>query len=103
MTLQTTPVVRQQIPNTHQRTNWEEVFSTQSVRQLRAETLELLEAVFSMRPVSRCYKQDKSDFSENPVWRLGRIFHRSPASRRRRRKANPVPGFITGPPSSWGI
>jgi hypothetical protein len=30
-------------------------------------------------------------------------FHRSPASRRRPRKGNPVPGGITGPPCSWGI
>jgi hypothetical protein len=29
--------------------------------------------------------------------------HRSPASRRRRRKGNPVPGDINGPPCSWGI
>jgi hypothetical protein len=29
--------------------------------------------------------------------------HRSPASRRRRRKGNPVPGGITGPPCSRGI
>jgi hypothetical protein len=28
--------------------------------------------------------------------------HRSPASRKRRRKRNPVPGGITGPPCSWG-
>jgi hypothetical protein len=27
----------------------------------------------------------------------------SPASRRRRRKGNPVAGAITGPPCSWGI
>jgi hypothetical protein len=30
-------------------------------------------------------------------------FHRSPASRKRRRKGNPVPGGISGPPCSWGI
>jgi hypothetical protein len=30
-------------------------------------------------------------------------FHRSPASRRRRRKGNPVPGGITGPLCAWGI
>jgi hypothetical protein len=30
-------------------------------------------------------------------------FHRSPASRRRRQKGNPVPGDITGSPCSWGI
>jgi hypothetical protein len=30
------------------------------VRQLRYETTELFEAVFSMRSVPRCYKQDKS-------------------------------------------
>jgi hypothetical protein len=29
--------------------------------------------------------------------------HRSPASRKTRRKGNPVPGGITGPPCSWGI
>jgi hypothetical protein len=28
--------------------------------------------------------------------------HRSPASRKRRRKGNPVPGGITGSPCSWG-
>jgi hypothetical protein len=34
-----------------------------SVRQLRdAKIEELLEAVFSMWPVPRCYKQDKSRF-----------------------------------------
>jgi hypothetical protein len=29
--------------------------------------------------------------------------HRSPVSRKRRRKGNTVPGGITGPPCSWGI
>lgn len=29
--------------------------------------------------------------------------HRSPASRRRQQKWNPVPGDIIGPPYSWGI
>jgi hypothetical protein len=28
--------------------------------------------------------------------------HRSPTSRKRRQKGNPVPGGITGPPCSWG-
>jgi hypothetical protein len=37
----------------------------------------------------------------NSVWRRVRI--PPPASRRRRRTANPVPGDTTGPPSSWGI
>jgi hypothetical protein len=53
-------VARQQIPNTQQWTNWEAGFSTPSVRQLRDATIELSEAVFSMRSVPRCYKQDKS-------------------------------------------
>jgi hypothetical protein len=36
------------------------VFSTRPVRQLRDATAEeLLEAVFSMRSVPRCYKQDR--------------------------------------------
>jgi hypothetical protein len=34
----------------------------------------------------------------------GRVeyLHRSLASGRRRRKGNPMPGGITGPPCSWG-
>jgi hypothetical protein len=66
MTLQTTPVARQQIPNTHQRTNWEAVFFALSVRQLRDATIELSEAVFSMSPVPRYYKQDTSGVQS--VW-----------------------------------
>jgi hypothetical protein len=37
--------------------NWEAVFSTRSVPQLRVVTIEEL---FSVRSVPRCYKQDKS-------------------------------------------
>jgi hypothetical protein len=51
------PVARQQIPNTHKRTNLVSVFSTRSVRQLCAAIIELLEAGFSMRSVSKCFKQ----------------------------------------------
>jgi hypothetical protein len=40
--------------------NWEAVFSTWSVRQLRDATNEQLEELFSMFSMSRCYKQDKS-------------------------------------------
>jgi hypothetical protein len=55
------PVARQQIPNTHQWTNWEEVFSMLSVIQLLDATIEeLLEAVFSMLSVPRCCKQNKT-------------------------------------------
>jgi hypothetical protein len=43
------PVAGQQIPNTHEWTNWEAVFFTRSMRQLRDATIdEVLEAVFSM-------------------------------------------------------
>jgi hypothetical protein len=35
------------------------MFFTRSVWQLRDATIELLEVVFSMRYVPRCYKQDK--------------------------------------------
>jgi hypothetical protein len=41
------PIARQQIPNMHQWTNWEAVFSARSVRQLRDTTIEeLLEQCF---------------------------------------------------------
>jgi hypothetical protein len=36
------------------------VFSTRSVQQLRAAKVDFFGAVFSMYPVPRCYKQDKS-------------------------------------------
>jgi hypothetical protein len=53
------PIARQQIPNIHQQTNWEVVFSTQSVQQLRDATIEeWLEAV--MWSVPKCQQQDKS-------------------------------------------
>jgi hypothetical protein len=47
MTLYTTPVARQEIPNTHQWTNLEAAFSTRFVSHLRDATIEeLLESVF---------------------------------------------------------
>jgi hypothetical protein len=56
-----TPVARQQIPNTHQWTHWEAVFSKRSMQQLRDTIIqELLEDMFSERSVPRCFKQDKS-------------------------------------------
>jgi hypothetical protein len=55
------PIARQEIPNVHKWANWEVVFSTWSVRQLRDATIEnLLEAVFSMLSVPRYFKQDNS-------------------------------------------
>jgi hypothetical protein len=61
MTLYTTPVARQQIPNTHQWTNREEVFSKRAVQQLHDAIKELLlRDVFPVRYVPRCYKQAKS-------------------------------------------
>jgi hypothetical protein len=43
----------------HHWTNWDALFSTRSVRQLRVATLgELLGRFFSVRFMPRCYKQD---------------------------------------------
>jgi hypothetical protein len=54
-------VARKQIPKTQQWISWETVFSTRSVRQLRDSTIKaFLEAVISMRSLSRSDKQDKS-------------------------------------------
>jgi hypothetical protein len=55
------PVARQKIPNMHQWTNWKEVSSTQSAQQLCDAAIgELLEAVFSMWSMPRCYEKDES-------------------------------------------
>jgi hypothetical protein len=51
MTLQT-PVPRQQIPKRHQWTNWEEMFSAWSLRQLHDATIELLDGVFTCETVA---------------------------------------------------
>jgi hypothetical protein len=51
------PAARQQIPNKHQWTNWEAVFSAKSVRKLHDA---IIEEVFTVQLVPRCYKQDKS-------------------------------------------
>jgi hypothetical protein len=51
----------QKIPNMHQWTNWEAVFSMRLVRQLRDATIEeLLEEMSSMRSVPGCYEQESS-------------------------------------------
>jgi hypothetical protein len=51
----------QQIPNTHQWTNWEAVFYMRSVQQLRDATIEdLLGEAFSVLAVPMCYKQEFS-------------------------------------------
>jgi hypothetical protein len=54
------PIAKQQIPNTPQWTNWEDVSSTRSLWQLHDATVELLEVVFSMQSMPRSYKQDES-------------------------------------------
>jgi hypothetical protein len=63
------------------------------------------ETVFSMSFVPKCYKQGQSSSGfevEKPCGGGFRYLHRSPASRRRRRKGNPVPGGISRPHCSWG-
>jgi hypothetical protein len=49
----------------------------------------------------RLFKDSREEC--DAVCRRVEYFHRSPASRRKRRKGNPVPGGITGPSCSWGI
>jgi hypothetical protein len=54
-------VAMQRILSPHRWANWEAVFFTRPVRQLRAATIEeLLGKVFSVRSVPRSFKQDKS-------------------------------------------
>jgi hypothetical protein len=50
----------------------------------------------------RDYISDTEPNLEIPCGGGVKYLHRRPASRRRRRKANPVPGGISGPPCSWG-
>jgi hypothetical protein len=60
-------------------------------------------AVFYMRSVPGLYEEDQMDREDQvPCGGGVEYLHRSPASRRRRRKGNPVPGGITGPPCLWG-
>jgi hypothetical protein len=81
-------VARQQIRNTHQWSNWEAVFSTRSVVQLRDATIEQLGEVFSMQSVPRLYNEEQllRLRSLDPCGGGVEYLHRDPASRRRRRK-----------------
>jgi hypothetical protein len=64
----------------------------------------LLEMVLSTRSVQRSYKEDTwGNRVSDPCGGGIKYLHRSPASRKRRRKGNPVPGGITGPPCSSGM
>jgi hypothetical protein len=60
--------------------------------------------VFSMWSLPRYYKQGSLKQRVSDFFPCGggvEYIHRSPASRRRRQKWNPVPGSITGPPCCW--
>jgi hypothetical protein len=52
---------------------------------------------------SRIYASMHSRLALQSVEASSNYLHRSPASRKRRRKGNPVPVDINGPPYSWGI
>jgi hypothetical protein len=49
------------------------------------------------------YLEERVNDRAHPRGGVFEYLHRSAANRRRRRKRNPVPGGITGPPCSWGI
>jgi hypothetical protein len=53
----------QQIPNTHQWTVWEAVFSTLSLRQMRGATIELLEWCFLYGPCRGVISKTSLEFS----------------------------------------
>jgi hypothetical protein len=69
------------------------MFYTRSERKSRDAIIEELLGKFSVLSVPRLYNVEQLRFE---------YVHRSPASRRRRRKGNPVPGSITGPRCSVG-
>jgi hypothetical protein len=62
----------------------------------RAKTIHTLDRAAAVIGLLR---RSKNEF----LWSMVEYLHRSPASGKRRRKGNPVPGGITGPPCSWGI
>jgi hypothetical protein len=64
--------------------------------------IELWVTVFCMRSVPRLY--DGHERGQSLLHGGGfEYHHRSLASRKKRRKGNPLPGAITGSPCSWGI
>jgi hypothetical protein len=74
-------------------------------RQRRGKhTSSKMQAVFSTWSEQSAYKKCSAvQNSSIPCGGGVEYPHCSPASRRRRRKGNLVPGGITGPPCSWGI
>jgi hypothetical protein len=63
------------------------------------------EKPFSQRVCAEaiCGETKQKPVSPIPCAEGVEYLHRIPASSRRWRKGNPVPGGITGPPCSWGI
>jgi hypothetical protein len=76
-----------------------------AIRHTQATKEVSLETMFSTRSVqSDCKKNSLIVLCAAIPYGGGvEYLHRSPESRRRRRKEKPVPGGITGPPCSWGI
>jgi hypothetical protein len=66
--------------------------------QVRVGIAELIYELYNKRKKGSNFADaSNSTLHSFPVWR------RSPASRKRQRKGNPVPGVISGPPCSWWI
>jgi hypothetical protein len=66
------------------------------------ENTAIMEETFSTLSVPRCCNQDQLAVAfRSPCGSGFEHLHRSPASRTRRRKGNPVIGCITGSPCSW--
>jgi DNA-binding Lrp family transcriptional regulator len=74
-----------------------------AVTDTRATIEVLLEIMFYTWSVQRGYKEDKLSNNSYPCGGGVEYPHRSPASGRRRRKGNPVPGGISVPPCSYAI
>jgi hypothetical protein len=74
-----------------------------TVNIISAQQQATWEAVFSVGSSLRLKEERKLGLAEFPCGGGLELLHHSPASLKRRRKWNPVPGGITGLPFSWGI
>jgi hypothetical protein len=75
-------------------------------RQPPVTTIEgMLKRMFSVCSALELYNEDPRPAEVVSTPRGGEFeyLHRSLASRRRRRKGNPVPGVVTGLPCSWEL
>jgi hypothetical protein len=94
------PISRQQLWNTTTAIARQQILNNQQVNYTNRGTVG--NCVFYSVRAKGLYNEHISQATVIPCGGRVQYLHRSPTSRRRQQKGDPVPGGITGSPCSWG-